>query len=52
MKSIALFLLFLAGAVGLMAGDISGKWTGTVKGDVEAQGQIVGPEQFCAWTRI
>lgn len=33
-------LLLLAGAVALMAADISGKWTGTVKGDPDAQGQI------------
>jgi hypothetical protein len=33
-------LLLLAGTVALMAADISGKWTGTVKGDPEAQGQI------------
>jgi hypothetical protein len=32
--------LLLAGAVVLMAADISGKWTGAVKGDPEAQGQI------------
>ncbi len=37
MKPICIFL-FLAGA--LMAADISGKWTGAVKGDAEAKGQI------------
>ena len=36
MKSIALLLLL---AVALMAADISGKWTGAVKGDLEAEGQ-------------
>ena len=33
-------LLLLASAVALMAADISGKWTGAVKGDPDAQGQI------------
>jgi hypothetical protein len=37
MKPICVFLFF---AVALMAADISGKWTGAVKGELEAQGQI------------